>query len=270
LVRREEAWRVQVQDPGYELQAQIRDPMPAARKAVARELRGDGVDRGGLLRIYELPSEAWAGAEVEARETVLFEKQICAERIESLRFSPDGRYLAAGSHDSFCYIVDTLQRPGPENPRRGTCPHDSCITALDWSLDGAVLQCGSETGGILYFDGGLASSKSRGLHISAVMPKYDARQWATFSCLGGPTVAGVQGCGSCYRSGAGAAALLAAAASDGLVRLYNYPAVGVTARSLGVRGHGGQVRQARHGVACHLSGLTVGAAGGAGGLQWRR
>jgi WD40 repeat protein len=58
-----------------------------------------------------------------------------------MRYSPDGRWLAVGSHDNGIYIYDasTYQLTGKK------LVHSSYVTELDWSLDSTALHscCGA-------------------------------------------------------------------------------------------------------------------------------
>ena len=57
------------------------------------------------------------------------------EGIEAVRFSPDGRLLAAANRDNFIDIYDVA-----DNFRRvGKCSgHSSAVLQIDWSADGKV------------------------------------------------------------------------------------------------------------------------------------
>jgi len=53
------------------------------------------------------------------------------EWIEAIRFSPDGKWLAIGSHDNGVYIYDASSYALKDKGNK----HSSYITALDWSCD---------------------------------------------------------------------------------------------------------------------------------------
>eukprot|EP00976_Prorocentrum_cordatum_P063428 1177083-Prorocentrum_minimum.AAC.4 len=56
----------------------------------------------------------------------------CVEAIEAIRFSPDGKRLAVGSHDNFVDVYDTTRH---KFQRLCRCTgHSSFITHLDWSV----------------------------------------------------------------------------------------------------------------------------------------
>ena len=59
------------------------------------------------------------------------------EWIEVAEYSPDGKYLAIGSHDTNIYVYDT------ENDYAlvGKCSkHNATVTCLDWSLDSTLIR----------------------------------------------------------------------------------------------------------------------------------
>ncbi|KAM9301742.1 echinoderm microtubule-associated protein-like 3 [Gastrophryne carolinensis] len=142
------------------------------------------------------------------------------EQFSVVRYSPDGNYLAIGSHDNVIYIYSTGQRdrksdhsqesafeekgsqdetesskwegdnPVPGRVQRyarfGKCMgHSSFITHLDWSKDGKYIMSNSGDYEILYWDiaGGCKLLRNR----------YESRdrEWATYTCVLGYHVFGV-------------------------------------------------------------------------------
>jgi len=67
--------------------------------------------------------------------------KLCKEWIETMHFSPDGQWLAIGSHDQYIYIVKTSDWKLASKMQK----HSSYITALDWSLDSKNIKstCGA-------------------------------------------------------------------------------------------------------------------------------
>jgi WD40 repeat protein len=64
------------------------------------------------------------------------------EWIEVCEYSPDGNYLAVGSHDNAIYIYEVNNNYN----LKGKCAkHNSFIVSVDWSLDGSYLRsvCGA-------------------------------------------------------------------------------------------------------------------------------
>ena len=110
--------------------------------------------------------------------------QVCvhkhaAEAMSAVKYSPDGRRLAAGSHDNIIYIYSTTDT---YELLRRCSGHSSYLTHLDWSADGVVLQSNCGAYEVLYWDartGRQACSSQR-----------DAR-WAEWTCTLGFPVMGV-------------------------------------------------------------------------------
>ncbi|XP_072277725.1 echinoderm microtubule-associated protein-like 3 isoform X2 [Pyxicephalus adspersus] len=142
------------------------------------------------------------------------------EQLSVVRYSPDGNYLAIGSHDNVIYIYSTghKERKGEfsrdnsseekessqeeevskgegENSvservqqymRYGKCMgHSSFITHLDWSKDGKYIMSNSGDYEILYWDiaGGCKLLRNR-------FESRD-REWSTYTCVLGYHVFGV-------------------------------------------------------------------------------
>ncbi|XP_068116662.1 echinoderm microtubule-associated protein-like 3 isoform X2 [Hyperolius riggenbachi] len=143
------------------------------------------------------------------------------EQLSVVRYSPDGNYLAIGSHDNVIYIYSTVQKDRrsshlrdslseekdsfqeegdlsrgegdnavservPRYTRYGKCVgHSSFITHLDWSKDGKYIMSNSGDYEILYWDisGGCKLLRNR-------FESRD-REWATYTCVLGYHVFGV-------------------------------------------------------------------------------
>ncbi len=67
--------------------------------------------------------------------------QPAQEWIECMAYSPDGKYLAVGSHDNKIYIFDSTHY----NLVAKCTRHNSFVTSLDWSTDSRYIQsnCGA-------------------------------------------------------------------------------------------------------------------------------
>ncbi|XP_036620457.1 echinoderm microtubule-associated protein-like 3 isoform X2 [Trichosurus vulpecula] len=107
------------------------------------------------------------------------------EQLSVVRYSPDGMYLAIGSHDNVIYIY-SVSSDGAKCSRFGRCMgHSSFITHLDWSKDGNFIMSNSGDYEILYWDvaGGCKLLRNR----------YESRdrEWATYTCVLGFHVYGV-------------------------------------------------------------------------------
>ncbi|XP_072313232.1 echinoderm microtubule-associated protein-like 1 isoform X5 [Eucyclogobius newberryi] len=73
------------------------------------------------------------------------------EQLSTMRYGPDGNFLAIGSHDNYIYIYAVGER-GRKYSRVGKCSgHSSFITHLDWSVDSQYLVSNSGDYEILYW-----------------------------------------------------------------------------------------------------------------------
>ena len=72
---------------------------------------------------------------------LICERKDSNEVMDDLKFSPDARFLAAGSHDNYIYVYEL----GGEVPRlHSICKgHSSYITHIDWSADDTLLMSNS-------------------------------------------------------------------------------------------------------------------------------
>ncbi|KAM9836934.1 echinoderm microtubule-associated protein-like 3 isoform 2-T2 [Aulostomus maculatus] len=107
------------------------------------------------------------------------------EQLSVMRYSPDGSFLAVGSHDNFIYIYSVTDS-GRRYTRFGKCNgHSSFITHLDWSKDGKYIMSNSGDYEILYWDiaGGCKLLRNR-------FESKD-REWASYTCVLGFHVMGV-------------------------------------------------------------------------------
>ncbi|XP_028850746.1 echinoderm microtubule-associated protein-like 3 isoform X2 [Denticeps clupeoides] len=162
------------------------------------------------------------------------------EQLSVMRYSPDGSFLAVGSHDNFIYIYSVTES-GRRYTRFGKCTgHSSFITHLDWSKDGKYIMSNSGDYEILYWDvaGGCKLLRNR----------YESkdREWASYTCVLGFHVMGVWLEGS---DGTDINALcrshdekLVAVADDFCkVHLFQYPCPKPKAPSHRYEGHGSHV-----------------------------
>ncbi|XP_061200432.1 echinoderm microtubule-associated protein-like 3 [Neopsephotus bourkii] len=166
------------------------------------------------------------------------------EQLSVVRFSPDGSFLAIGSHDNFIYIYSVTEG-GRKYTRFGRCTgHSSFITHLDWSKDGHFIMSNSGDYEILYWDiaGGCKLLRNR-------FESRD-REWASYTCVLGFHVFGVWPDGS---DGTDINSLcrshherLVAVADDFCkVHLFQYPCACPKAPSHVYGGHGSHVTNVR-------------------------
>ncbi|XP_077645757.1 LOW QUALITY PROTEIN: echinoderm microtubule-associated protein-like 3 [Lonchura striata] len=166
------------------------------------------------------------------------------EQLSVVRFSPDGTFLAIGSHDNFIYIYSVAEG-GRKFSRFGRCTgHSSFITHLDWSKDGRFIMSNSGDYEILYWDvaGGCKLLRNR-------FESRD-REWASYTCVLGFHVFGVWPDGS---DGTDINSLcrshherVVAVADDFCkVHLFQYPCARAKAPSHVYGGHGSHVTNVR-------------------------
>nr|XP_020450574.1 echinoderm microtubule-associated protein-like 3 isoform X1 [Monopterus albus]XP_020450575.1 echinoderm microtubule-associated protein-like 3 isoform X1 [Monopterus albus] len=107
------------------------------------------------------------------------------EQLSVMRYSPDGSFLAVGSHDNFIYIYSVTEN-GRRYTRFGRCNgHSSFITHLDWSKDGKYIMSNSGDYEILYWDIAAGCKLLRNRFESK------DREWASYTCVLGFHVMGV-------------------------------------------------------------------------------
>ena len=104
-----------------------------------------------MLQVWEAPEEMFVDDAFQDEEfvpKVLFETRDNIEPIDDVKFSPDGRYLATGSHDNWVDIYEV----GDPWRRLGRCQgHSSWISHLDWSQDSTVIQSTDAAYEMLYW-----------------------------------------------------------------------------------------------------------------------
>uniref|UniRef100_A0A8C7EKT5 EMAP like 1 n=1 Tax=Neovison vison TaxID=452646 RepID=A0A8C7EKT5_NEOVI len=106
------------------------------------------------------------------------------EQLSVMRYSPDGTFLAIGSHDNCIYIYGVSDN-GRKYTRVGKCSgHSSFITHLDWSVNSQFLVSNSGDYEILYW------VPSACKQVVSVETTRDI-EWATYTCTLGFHVFGV-------------------------------------------------------------------------------
>uniref|UniRef100_A0A8I5TC25 EMAP like 2 n=1 Tax=Pongo abelii TaxID=9601 RepID=A0A8I5TC25_PONAB len=143
------------------------------------------------------------------------------EQISVVSFSPDGAYLAVGSHDNLVYVY-TVDQGGRKVSRLGKCSgHSSFITHLDWAQDSSCFVTNSGDYEILYWDPATCKQITSADAVRNM-------EWATATCVLGFGVFGIWSEGAdgtdinaVARSHDGK--LLASADDFGKVHLFSYP-----------------------------------------------
>ncbi|KAM5235948.1 echinoderm microtubule-associated protein-like 2 isoform 1-T1 [Ctenodactylus gundi] len=161
------------------------------------------------------------------------------EQISVVSFSPDGAYLALGSHDNLVYVY-TVDQGGRKVSRLGKCSgHSSFITHLDWAQDSSCFVTNSGDYEILYWDPATCKQITSADAVRNV-------EWATATCVLGFGVFGIWSEGAdgtdinaVARSHNGK--LLASADDFGKVHLFSYPCCQPRALSHKYGGHSSHV-----------------------------
>lgn len=208
----------------------------------------DHVDKGGVLQVWEAPEEMFVDDAFQDEEfipKVLFEVKHNEEPIDDVKFSPDGRYVATGSHDNW---IDIYQVGGSWK-RIGRCAgHSSWISHLDWSQDSSVIQSTDAAYEMLYW-------KVNGEQQTVCQRD---QSWATWTCtlgfpvmgiwrdgMGGSDINSVDRSKNVNRNGKPLSEFLVAADDNGKVHLFNYPCVIEDAPGHAFKGHASHVSNIR-------------------------
>lgn len=161
------------------------------------------------------------------------------EQLSVMRFSPDGNFLAIGSHDNYIYIY-AVGENGKKYSRVGKCSgHSSFITHLDWSVDSQYLVSNSGDYEILYWIPSVCKQ------VVSVETTRDI-EWATFTCTLGFLVFGLWPDGSDGTDinavcSSNAKRLLATGDDFGKVHVFSFPCSQSRAPSHVYGGHSSHV-----------------------------
>ena len=158
--------------------------------------------------------------------------------ISQIKFSPDGRTLAMGSHDRNVWLYD-VDGSGEYPLRKAFEKHNAAITHLDFSDDSTYMQTNCQGYELLFADVASVS------HIPAASALKDV-QWSSWTCtLGWP----VQGIWPPFSDGTDINAVdrshdgrtLATVDDFGKVKLFRYPCYSKKAASKEMTGHSSHV-----------------------------
>ena len=110
-------------------------------------------DQGGCVIVYSVDEKLLTyspdPSEKDYVPPKIWEAKIASTPIDCVAFSPCGRYLACGSHDTLIQILDV--RRGFAGC--GTCTgHSSTIRTLDWSDDSQILRSCSSDYELMYWN----------------------------------------------------------------------------------------------------------------------
>ena len=118
------------------------------------------------------------------------------EEISDIKYSPDGRLLAAASRDNYIHMYSTeghdVENSVPFTPgirrrykRIGLCRgHSSFLTHVDWTADSSMMQSNDGAYEILYWEAETAKQYTHTMHMRAV-------KWDTWSAVLGWPVQGI-------------------------------------------------------------------------------
>ncbi|OQR95137.1 microtubule-associated protein [Achlya hypogyna] len=172
---------------------------------------------------------------------VVFEDKPSKEWLSEIKFSPDNRCLAVGSHDTAIYLYSIN---GSAFVKSGVFrKHASYITHFDFSSDSKYLQSNCGAYELLFSDP--TTSK----HITSAKSLRDVN-WATWTCTLGWPVQGIwppcadgTDVNAVHRSASGH--LLVTGDDFGKVKLFRYPCVAKHSVAYAYSGHSSHVTNVR-------------------------
>ncbi|KAG5192222.1 WD40-repeat-containing domain protein, partial [Tribonema minus] len=220
---------------------------------------GSGKQRcDGAVKVFERSVNG--GGQVALR--LLHELRDAKQWISDIKFSPDGKTLAVGSHDNCVYLYSVEQQ---FQRRAKFAKHNSYITHIDFSEDSAHLRSNCGAYELLF------SATDTGAQVTRAASLRDTR-WATCTCtLGWPVQSIWPPCADGTDIDAvdrsHGRTLLATADDKGKVKLFRHPCVTTGAAFLQFSGHSSHVTNCRsvfqdtHLVSCGGNGHCI--------LQWQ-
>lgn len=150
--------------------------------------------------------------------TILHEITDSKEWIEVAEYSPDGAFLAVGSHDTNIYLYET-----EGYSLKGKCKkHNATLTCIDWSMDGQYIRSVCNAYELLFFMMPSCDQDPSGASNTT------GTDWATGHCKFGWCVDGLfpKGTDGTHINGVDMSedqSLICAGDDYGLIQLFNNP-----------------------------------------------
>ncbi|XP_069493922.1 echinoderm microtubule-associated protein-like 1 isoform X4 [Ambystoma mexicanum] len=211
---------------------------PIWNKAIEDPAQSSGFHPSGTVVAIGTLTGRWFVLDTETKDLVTVHTD-GNEQLSVMRYSPDGNFLAIGSHDNYIYIYGVSDN-GRKYTRVGKCSgHSSFITHLDWSVSSQHLVSNSGDYEILYW---VPTSCKQVVSVETTRDL----EWATYTCTLGFHVFGVWPEGS---DGTDINAIarslekkiLATGDDFGKVHLFSYPCSQFRAPSHAYGGHSSHV-----------------------------
>ncbi|XP_034149805.1 echinoderm microtubule-associated protein-like 2 isoform X3 [Esox lucius] len=156
---------------------------PLWSKTIEDGGRSAGFHPSGSVLAVGTMTGRWLVLDTDTRDLVSMHTD-GNEIISNVKYSPDGKFLAIGSHDNFVYIYAVTEN-GKKYSRVGKCTgHSSFVTHLDWSVNSQYIVTNSGDYEILFWE---ASSCKHVTNMDVVRNM----EWATSTCVLGFSVFGV-------------------------------------------------------------------------------
>ncbi|XP_060712147.1 echinoderm microtubule-associated protein-like 2 isoform X1 [Hemiscyllium ocellatum] len=210
---------------------------PVWTKTLDDAAQSVGFHPSGSVIAVGMQTARWMVIDAETKDPITVHTD-GNEKLSVMSYSPDGNYLAIGSHDNYVYIY-TVAENGRKYNRVGRCSgHSSFLTHLDWSTDSRYIVTNSGDYEVLFWTPNCKQVTS--------MDVVRDLEWATSSCVLSFQVFGVWPEGAdgtdinaiCRSSDD---QLLVTADDFGKVNLFSYPCLHPRAPSHKYSGHSSHV-----------------------------
>ncbi|XP_041121888.1 echinoderm microtubule-associated protein-like 1 isoform X3 [Polyodon spathula] len=156
---------------------------PVWSKTMEDAAQSGGFHSSGAVVAIGTQTGRWLVLDTETKDLVTVHTD-GSEQLSVMRYSPDGHFLAIGSHDNYIYIYG-VSDSGRKYSRVGKCSgHSSFITHLDWSVDSQYLMSNSGDYEILYW---VPSACKQVVSVEATRDI----EWASCTCTLGFQVFGL-------------------------------------------------------------------------------